>query len=145
MSQRFSLYEDLTVEENVKVGLHHHLHTTIFDAVLRLPRYWREAEDAHEQATKLLRTMGLLEVAHLGAEELPYGLRRRLERGRREGENTMNANTDGEAGPAGDRVRVAAAFRGRPVLEAQAIEDVLGRRTGGVARVGGVLPARWQE
>jgi hypothetical protein len=24
-------------------------------------------------------------------------------------------------------------------------EDVIGRRTGGVARVGAVLPARWQE
>jgi hypothetical protein len=24
-------------------------------------------------------------------------------------------------------------------------EDLLGKRTGGVARVGGVLPARWQE
>jgi hypothetical protein len=28
---------------------------------------------------------------------------------------------------------------------AAGFEDVLGRRTGGVARVGGVLPARWQE
>ena len=28
---------------------------------------------------------------------------------------------------------------------AQGFEDVLGRRTGGVARVGAVLPSRWQE
>jgi hypothetical protein len=28
---------------------------------------------------------------------------------------------------------------------AAGFEDLLGRRTGGVARVGGVLPARWQE
>jgi hypothetical protein len=28
---------------------------------------------------------------------------------------------------------------------ASGFEDVIGRRTGGVARVGAVLPARWQE
>ena len=28
---------------------------------------------------------------------------------------------------------------------AAGFEDLLGKRTGGVARVGGVLPARWQE
>ena len=28
---------------------------------------------------------------------------------------------------------------------AEGFEDVLGKRTGGVARVGAVLPTRWQE
>ena len=33
----------------------------------------------------------------------------------------------------------------KKVEAAAGFEDLLGKRTGGVARVGGVLPARWQE
>ena len=77
--QNIRLFGGLTVIENVKVGLHRHLHAGLFESVLRLPRYWKDLEDAEQQARTLLETMGLLHVAELGSEELPYGLRRRLE------------------------------------------------------------------
>lgn len=77
--QNIRLFGGLTVIENVKVGLHRHLHAGLFESVLRLPRYWADLVEAEEQARGLLETMGLLHVAELGSEELPYGLRRRLE------------------------------------------------------------------
>lgn len=77
--QNIRLFAGLTVLENVKVGLHRHLSASILEQVLRLPRYWADDRVADGEARKLLETMGLSQVAELGAEALPYGLRRRLE------------------------------------------------------------------
>ena len=77
--QNIRLFAGLTVLENVKVGLHRHLSASILEQVLRLPRYWADDRVADGEARKLLETMGLSHVADLGAEALPYGLRRRLE------------------------------------------------------------------
>jgi branched-chain amino acid transport system ATP-binding protein len=77
--QNIRLFGGLTVAENVKVGLHRHLRANLFESVLRLPRYHQDVAQADAEADRLLDTMGLRHVAHLGSEELPYGLRRRLE------------------------------------------------------------------
>lgn len=77
--QNIRLFAGLTVLENVKVGLHRHLSASILEQVLRLPRFWSDDRLADGEARTLLETMGLSQVAELGAEQLPYGLRRRLE------------------------------------------------------------------
>lgn len=77
--QNIRLFGGLTVEENVKVALFRHQGATLAESALRLPRYQREEREAEEEVRKLLETFGLLASAHLGAEELSYGLRRRLE------------------------------------------------------------------
>jgi branched-chain amino acid transport system ATP-binding protein len=77
--QNIRLFAGLSVLDNVKVGIHRHLHATVFEAIVRAPRFWRDERDADEAARKLLDTFGLLPMADLGAENLPYGLRRRLE------------------------------------------------------------------
>jgi branched-chain amino acid transport system ATP-binding protein len=77
--QNIRLFGGLTVLENVLVGMDRHLKGTLLESAFRLPRYWSEEVAATDQARKLLETFGLLPMAALGAEELPYGLRRRLE------------------------------------------------------------------
>jgi branched-chain amino acid transport system ATP-binding protein len=77
--QNIRLFPGLTVLDNVKVAMHRHLSASIFEAVLRLPRYQADERQADADARKLLETFGLTTMADLGAEQLPYGLRRRLE------------------------------------------------------------------
>lgn len=77
--QNIRLFSGLTVLENVQVGMHRHLRAGLFESVLRLPRHWKEDRETDEAARKLLDTFGLLPAAELGADQLPYGLRRRLE------------------------------------------------------------------
>ncbi len=77
--QNIRLFGGLTVLENVKVAMFRRQAGTLFEAVLRAPRFQREEAEATAAARELLETFGLADVAGLGAEELPYGLRRRLE------------------------------------------------------------------
>jgi branched-chain amino acid transport system ATP-binding protein len=77
--QNIRLFSGLTVRENVQVGMHRHLSASVLEQVLRLPRHHADVRDVTERADSLLETFGLSAVADLGAEQLPYGLRRRLE------------------------------------------------------------------
>ncbi len=77
--QNIRLFAGLSVIENVKVGMHRHLESTLLDAVLRTPRYRRVEVEAEEQCRTLLETFGLLALAEQPADSLAYGLRRRLE------------------------------------------------------------------
>lgn len=77
--QNIRLFRDMTVEDNIQVGLSHTLHTNPLEAMLRLPAYWREEKLAHEKAMELL---GLFHMEHLAQDKagsLPYGAQRRLE------------------------------------------------------------------
>ncbi|MSQ01042.1 MAG: ABC transporter ATP-binding protein [Myxococcales bacterium] len=77
--QNIRLFGGMSVLENVTVAIFRHQDATLLEAVLRAPRYVREEAEANAAALELLTTFGLGHVAHLGADELPYGLRRRLE------------------------------------------------------------------
>ena len=44
----------MTVEDNVKVGLHNRERYSGFEGVLRLPTYWKHEKAAHERAMELL-------------------------------------------------------------------------------------------
>jgi branched-chain amino acid transport system ATP-binding protein len=77
--QNIRLFAGLSVLDNVKVAFHRHLHATLFESVLRAPRYLQDEARADADARQLLDTFGLLPMAELGADSLPYGLRRRLE------------------------------------------------------------------
>ncbi len=77
--QNIRLFAGMSVIENVKVAMYRHAAGSLWESVLRMPRYWRDEATIHREATQLLDTFGLLSVADLGAEQLPYGARRRLE------------------------------------------------------------------
>ncbi len=77
--QNIRLFGELSVIENVLVGMHAKLHCGFLANMLRLPRFYKENALAHEKALRLLEFVGLQARAGEAARNLPYGLQRRLE------------------------------------------------------------------
>ena len=77
--QNIRLFSNLSVEDNVKLGLHNHINYNMWSGILRLPRYWKEEKTAHERALELLSIFDMQDLAGVKAGSLPYGAQRRLE------------------------------------------------------------------
>ena len=77
--QNIRLFDKLTVEENIKVALHHTTDYGLIDGMLHTPRYRREEERIHKEAMKYLKIFGMTKTADYRAGSLPYGAQRRLE------------------------------------------------------------------
>ncbi|MBO6266618.1 MAG: ABC transporter ATP-binding protein, partial [Synergistaceae bacterium] len=77
--QNIRLFSNLSVEDNVKLGLHNHIEYGMWGGVLRLPKYWSEESRAHESAMELLKIFDMQDLANAKAGSLPYGAQRRLE------------------------------------------------------------------
>ena len=77
--QNIRLFKELTVAENVKVGLHNQLQYNTLEGILRLPRYFAVEKQMHEKALELLKVFHLEEEADTLAANLPYGKQRKLE------------------------------------------------------------------
>ncbi len=77
--QNIRLFDNMTVEENVRIGLHNSIKYDMFSGILRLPRYWKRERQQHERALELLHIFGMEKLADERAGSLPYGVQRRLE------------------------------------------------------------------
>lgn len=77
--QNIRLFKELTVAENVKVGLHNQLQYNTLEGILRLPRYFAVEKQMQEKALELLKVFHLEEEADTLAANLPYGKQRKLE------------------------------------------------------------------
>ncbi len=77
--QNIRLFSNLSVEDNVKIGLHNQVKYGMFQGVLRMPKYWKEEKRARESAMELLRIFDMEDLASHQAGSLPYGAQRRLE------------------------------------------------------------------
>ena len=77
--QNIRLFDELTVEDNVKVGMHNSMSYSMFGGILRLPSYWKQEKKAHEKAMELLSIFNMEHMANFKAGSLPYGAQRRLE------------------------------------------------------------------
>ena len=77
--QNIRLFSNMTVEDNVKVGLHNQMKYSAASGVLRLPAFWKKEKQAHEKAMKLLSIFGMDNMHNWKAGSLPYGAQRRLE------------------------------------------------------------------
>ena len=77
--QNIRLFGKLSVEDNVKIGLHNQIQTSVLDSTLRLPRHWKQEKLAHEKALDLLSIFHMEDLADHEAGSLPYGAQRRLE------------------------------------------------------------------
>ncbi len=77
--QNIRLFSNMTVEENVRVGLHNQVKYDMFTGILRLPRYWKQEKKQHEQALELLSLFDMQSLADEVSGSLPYGMQRRLE------------------------------------------------------------------
>lgn len=77
--QNIRLFSNLTVEDNVKIGLHNSMKYSSIEGILRLPSYWKAEKAAHERAMELLSIFNMEDKADWRAGNLPYGAQRRLE------------------------------------------------------------------
>jgi branched-chain amino acid transport system permease protein len=77
--QNLKLFTDMTVLDNVLVGLHPHLDVGFWACMLGLPLAKRQEREAREEALRILDFLGLLDKANHIAGDLPYGVQRRLE------------------------------------------------------------------
>ena len=77
--QNIRLFSKLSVEDNVKIGLHNSFRYSMPTGLFRLPAYWRGERQAPESALELLRLFDMQDLAGSIAGSLPYGAQRRLE------------------------------------------------------------------
>ncbi|HWJ78919.1 MAG TPA: ABC transporter ATP-binding protein [Niallia sp.] len=77
--QNIRLFNEVTVLENVMVGMHNHLRGSLIGTLLQLPKSKREEEKAMKEAYRLLEYVGLSEFLNEKASNLSYGAQRRLE------------------------------------------------------------------
>ena len=77
--QNIRLFNDLSVEDNVKLGLHNQIKYGTLSGILRLPRFWKGEREAQLQALDLLSIFNMQHMAKWRAGSLPYGAQRRLE------------------------------------------------------------------
>lgn len=77
--QNIRLFQKLSVEDNVKVGMDANMKYNMWSGIFRLPGYWREEKAAHDHALELLSLFNMADLADVPAGSLPYGAQRRLE------------------------------------------------------------------
>lgn len=77
--QNIRLFKELTVLDNVKVGLHNHKQYGTLTGILRLPKFHKTEKEMDQEALELLKVFGLEGEADTLAANLPYGKQRKLE------------------------------------------------------------------
>jgi branched-chain amino acid transport system ATP-binding protein len=77
--QNIRLFGTMSALDNVRVGLHVHLRSHWWDAVLRTPGMRQEEQNTIDRAMELLELVGLEDRPEVWARNLPYGDQRRLE------------------------------------------------------------------
>ena len=77
--QNIRLFKNISVLDNVLVGLNQSQNYGLHDALLRLPAFWKEEKAAEKKALELLSIFDMQDFAHVNAGNLPYGAQRRLE------------------------------------------------------------------
>ena len=68
--QNIRLFKELTVLDNVKVGLHNHHHYSTIEGILRLPNYRKVEKEMDEKAMELLKVFDLEKFASYKAPKL---------------------------------------------------------------------------
>lgn len=77
--QNIRLFKELSVLDNVKVGLHNHHKYSTLSGILRLPSCYKVEKEMDERAMELLKVFDLDKEFDYKASNLPYGKQRKLE------------------------------------------------------------------
>lgn len=77
--QNIRLFKDMSVLDNVLVGLHYDINYDLVSAILKLPNYRKAEKKAKKKALELLSIFDMQDMANAKAGSLPYGAQRRLE------------------------------------------------------------------
>ncbi len=77
--QNIRLFKQLSVLDNVKLGLHNDYKYSLADGIFRLPSYFKTEKQMNEKAESLLEVFGLADEKDFISANLPYGKQRKLE------------------------------------------------------------------
>ena len=77
--QNIRLFANMTVLENVLVGMHAHMRAHLWDILSHTRNFSQEEQAAHKKALELLEYVGLKGTGDELAKNLPYGQQRRVE------------------------------------------------------------------
>mgnify|MGYP001012195996 CR=1 FL=1 len=77
--QNIRLFKDLTVLDNVRIAMHKNVKYGLASAFFRLPSFFKEETQVHEESLELLKIFKLDSKKNELAKNLPYGEQRRLE------------------------------------------------------------------
>jgi branched-chain amino acid transport system ATP-binding protein len=80
--QNIRLFGNMTVLENIMVGMHSRLKIDLLETILRMPYFNHQEERVRKNAREILEFVDLTDKANELARNLPYGDQRRLEIGR---------------------------------------------------------------
>ena len=77
--QNIRLFRQMSVLDNVKVGLHNQIRYSTVAGIFKLPSYFKKEKLMNEKAMSLLKVFDLQDEAEVLASNLPYGKQRKLE------------------------------------------------------------------
>jgi len=77
--QNVQLLRDASVLDNIVIGFHRHVTSSLFANLVGLPSVWRERAVFRARAMALLERFGMTEFAETRAGALSYGHQRRVE------------------------------------------------------------------
>jgi branched-chain amino acid transport system ATP-binding protein len=77
--QNLKLFRDMSVLENVMIGMHGQTHCELWHALLRTPAQKSEERSIADCAREALEFVGLLQAADVPAGTLPHGVQRLIE------------------------------------------------------------------
>lgn len=77
--QNIRLFSQMSVIDNVKVGLQNQYKFSVFDSIIRLPKHRKGEKLITERALEILKIFDLDGEANQLASNLPYGKQRKLE------------------------------------------------------------------
>lgn len=77
--QNIRLFGDLSVLDNVKIGMHSKKGSHFFQTLFRTPSYYSDEHTIEAKSLELLEIFHLQDKANVSAQNLPYGDQRKLE------------------------------------------------------------------
>ena len=77
--QNIRLFKELSVLENVRIGMHSQMGANVFQSFLRTKKYYQTEVEMTEKAMDLLKIFNMEDKAKYKASNLPYGDQRKLE------------------------------------------------------------------
>lgn len=77
--QNIRLFKDMSVIDNVKVGLHNRIKYSTASGIFKTPAYFKKEKEMNKTALELLSVFDLQNEADYLASNLPYGKQRKLE------------------------------------------------------------------
>ncbi|WP_315071956.1 ABC transporter ATP-binding protein [uncultured Clostridium sp.] len=77
--QNIRLFSNLTVLDNVKVSFNYRINYSLFDSILRTPRFRKTEAEIIDKSIELLKVFSLDKKKDELASNLPYGEQRKLE------------------------------------------------------------------